>query len=321
MRRLERLTWTHAWTSVVGCIHGCLKFLDIAPNLSWLFGGTGHAFLINMSQDGSCPSGPTAWNTTRFYELGANLGYTIEGVFGNKREPGWKKIQERAWELARSSIDNNLPVFGWELAIPEYYVITGYDQVGYYFDSPAADAGPNPKPWRDVGESGIGMLEILTLKPAEPVNKEQIIQDALAFVIAFNEGSAEWVLPGYRSGQDAYDVWIEALKSGKATLMGHAYNSAVWAECRKNALAFLQEAKREINGKLGASIHGSIRSYGEIAQRLTNVSALYPFLENNRDGKVGKNPKSKKAVEHLKAAKRAEAEGIGYLKDLLKELS
>ena len=321
MRRLERLTWTHSWTSVMGCIHGCLKYLDIAPNFSWLFGGTGHAFLINMSRDGSCPSGPTAWNTTRFFELGENLGYKIEGIFGNKREPKWEEVQERAWELTRSAIDNNMPVIGWELAIPEFYVITGYDRVGYYFDGPAADAGPSPKPWRDLGESGIGLLEILALTPTEPAKKEQIVRDALAFAIAFNEGSTEWVLPEYRSGQDAYDAWIEAVRSGKSSLMGHAYNSAVWAECRKNALAFLQETKREIDGKLGESINGAIRSYGEVAQQLTNVSELYPFFENNRDGKVGKNTKSEKTVEHLKAAELAETEGIGYLKDLLKELS
>lgn len=70
MKKLSNLNWTPAWTSLVGCIHGCLKHLGIDPGFSWLYGGTGHAFIINMSQDGSCPSRPTAWNTSRFYELG-----------------------------------------------------------------------------------------------------------------------------------------------------------------------------------------------------------------------------------------------------------
>lgn len=143
MKRLSNLSWTPAWTSVVGCLHGCLKYLNIDPGINWLFGGTGHAFLINMSQDGSCPSGPTAWNTSRFYYLGRNLGYSIEGIFANNSQPDWKDKQHDAWELTKSALEKDLPVVGWELAIPEFYVVDGYDEIGYYYNGPGAEGGPN----------------------------------------------------------------------------------------------------------------------------------------------------------------------------------
>jgi hypothetical protein len=321
VKKLNNLTWTPAWTSVLGCIHGCLKYLHIAPDFSWLYGGTGHGFLINMSQDGSCPSGPTAWITSRFFELGKNLGYSIEGIFGDKRKPGWKETQEKAWDFTKTALDNGTPLFGWELAIPEFYVIEGYDEVGYYYNGPGSEMGPSPKPWMELGDSEIGMIEVYSVQPVQPAKDEEIVKEALSFAIAFNEGSPNWVLPEYRAGQKAYKAWIDAVESGRAILMGHAYNAAVWEECRRNGLAFLQEAKQRLAGQSNGAFNGAIRSYGEVAKQLKKITELYPFFENNREEEMGQNPKSEQAVEHLKTAKTAEAKGAKYLEEILEGLS
>jgi hypothetical protein len=320
MKKLPNLIWTPAWTSVVGCIHGALKFLKIDPGFSWLFGATGHAFIINIFQDGSCPSGPTAWNTSQFYALGKNIGYNIEGVFGDKRQPGFKEKQIKAWELTKAALNQNIPVVGWELAIPEWYIIHGYDDAGYLYNGPGADMGPSPKPWRKLGKTNIGMVEIYSINPTQPAKDNITIREALAFSIAFNQPSSEWLLPGYLAGQDAYKIWIQAVSTGKAMLMGHAYNSAVWAECRQNATVFLREAKSRLPGIADKTFDDAIRSYSEVAKQLKDITELYPFFENNREEPVGINPKSEKAAEHLQVAKTAEEEGLGYLKDILKSL-
>ncbi len=317
MKRLSNLAWTPTWTSIIGCIHGSLKFLDIAPSLGWLFGGTGHGFIINMSRDGSCPSGPTAWNTSRFYELGVNIGYQMNGLFADKRQPGFKDKQIEVWEIAKTSIDQYLPVIGWELAIPEWYIIDGYDDVGYYYNGPGADQGPRPKPWRKLGKTDIGMAEVYSIKPVQPADDKQTIKEALSFALAFNQGAKKWVLPEYLAGQGAYQVWIDAVSSGKAMLMGHAYNAAVWGECRENALVFLQEAKDRIPGVVDKAFDGAIQSYSEVAKHLKDVTELYPFFENTREEPIGNNPKSQKAAEHLQAARNAEAEGDDFLKEIL----
>ena len=321
MKKISGLSWSPAWTSLVGCIHGCLKYLDIAPSLPWLFGGSGHGFIINMSKDGSCPSGPTAWKTTRFYDLGKNLGYRIDGIFGDKRQPGFKEKQIKAWESTKSALDQDLPVIGWELAIPEWYVVEGYDDVGYYYNGPGADMGPSPKPWRKLGKTGIGLLELYSIKPSPPAEDKVIIKEALSFAITFNQGSVKWVLPDYLAGQDAYQVWIDAVSSGKAMLMGHAYNAAVWEECRQNATAFLQEAKKRVPRIADKAFVSAIQSYTEVAKQLKAVSELYPFFENNREEPVGKNPRSEKAAEHLLAAKTAEMNGSISLEEIIKGLS
>lgn len=317
MKRFPSLTWTPAWTSILGCIHGCLKYLDIAPSMGWLFGGTGHGFLINMSIDGSCPSGPTAWNTSRLFELGLNLGYKVDGLFSDKRQPDWKGFQKEAWEMTKFSLDQGLPVVGWELAVPEWYIINGYDETGYYYNGPGADSGISPKPWDELGDTGIGMLEILSINPAVPAEDAIMIAEALEFSIAFNKGSKDWVLPEYVAGQEAYQAWIEAVSSGKALLMGHAYNTAVWEECRRNAVAFLREAKTRIPGIADEAFERAIQAYSDVANQLKEITELYPFFENNGEGQVGVNPKSEKATKLLQAAKKAEEQGTEHLEEIL----
>ena len=140
MKMLENCRWSMAWVSHLGCIKGCLDFLGIEIGNAWLYGGTGHAFVINLHKE-VCPSGPTAWNTTKLFELGRNLGYKLDSVFASKGQANFAEMQKRAWEHTQSAIDQGIPCYSWELEIPEFYVVYGYDDAGYYFSGPGCDEG------------------------------------------------------------------------------------------------------------------------------------------------------------------------------------
>ena len=116
IKELKGLRWNCAWTSHMGCIKGCVDWLSAhdrmpAVTRAWLFGGTGHAFIINFSPD-ACPSGPTAWHTEMLFKNGANLGYEIDGVITWKRKPDFAAKQEAAWTYVRRCIDEDIPVYG-----------------------------------------------------------------------------------------------------------------------------------------------------------------------------------------------------------------
>ncbi len=49
MKKLENLRWKNRWTSHLGCIKGCLDYLNLDVTDAWLFGATGHAFIINVA--------------------------------------------------------------------------------------------------------------------------------------------------------------------------------------------------------------------------------------------------------------------------------
>jgi AraC family transcriptional regulator len=48
-KKLENLRWSNRWTSHLGCIKGCLNYLSLDVSDAWLFGATGHAFIINIA--------------------------------------------------------------------------------------------------------------------------------------------------------------------------------------------------------------------------------------------------------------------------------
>ncbi|MEJ2705134.1 MAG: hypothetical protein P8Z79_22065 [Sedimentisphaerales bacterium] len=149
-KQLEGLRWVPRWASHVGCIKGCLNYLGIDVSDAWLFGATGHAFALNISP-GLCPSGPTDWDTSRFLKLGRNIGYIVECIdeYCPKQNHHLRQVQEQAWDFTRRAIDKNHPCYGWELDIPEYFVIYGYDETGYYTLSCALDLGHNRRKWTD----------------------------------------------------------------------------------------------------------------------------------------------------------------------------
>jgi len=47
-KKLENLRWRPRWISHLGCIKGCLEYLGVDVSDAWLFGATGHAFVINL---------------------------------------------------------------------------------------------------------------------------------------------------------------------------------------------------------------------------------------------------------------------------------
>ena len=47
-KKLENLKWQPRWISYLGCIEGCLDYLELDVSDAWLYGITGHAFAINL---------------------------------------------------------------------------------------------------------------------------------------------------------------------------------------------------------------------------------------------------------------------------------
>jgi hypothetical protein len=319
-RQLENLKWVPSWVSHLGCVKGCLDYLGIEVSNAWLFGGTGHAFVINIGSD-ACPSGPTAWKTNMLSVLGRNLGYEADCLFGTKYDEDLATLQGRAWDFTRSALDQGIPCFGWELEIPEFYVIYGYDDIGYYFSGTECDDGKGPKAWQELGDTGIGVVELYSVRPGEAADDSTVVREALSFAIEHAASPSKWIFPDYRAGTDGYNLWIQGLKAGKSIRMGMAYNAAVWASCRRNGVDFLQEASERIGGGLEPTFDRAIGHYQLVAGHLKAVTELYPFAESYSQSPIGVDDKSKAAVAELELARDAEAAGLVELASIVAKLT
>lgn len=315
-KKLESLKWSPKWTSHLGCIKGCLDYLGIDVTDGWLFGATGHAFILNIHEV-VCPSGPTAWRTSRLMELGRNIGYETEGVFGSRTEEDFEDKKAKAWETTRKALDAGLPCYGWELDIPEYYVIYGYDDDGYYF-SGVGDEGKGVKPWNELGESDIGMLEMYSVKAVDRAGDAKTVKEALEFALEYSKDPEKWTFPKYKTGLEAYDQWIEALESGEADAWGMAYNTFVWQECRAYAVGFLKQAKDKLDPELAPLFDEAAGYYEAVSDSLKRVTELFPFPPKGEEVKDAELCKA--AVGHLEKARESEASVLRLLEDIASRL-
>ncbi len=124
MKKIPGLEWRQHYNEHMGCIKGCLESLGIQTSLPWLFGATGHAFVLNMKEDVDleCPLG---WDYRTIHALAPNVGYRVEqldtalGIAPTAEELVVKR--KEAWDLIRGYLDRGLPCYGWELSfIPAY---------------------------------------------------------------------------------------------------------------------------------------------------------------------------------------------------------
>ena len=316
-KELENLRWRPQWVSHLGCVKGCLDYLGMDVSDAWLFGATGHAFIINV-HDVVCPSGPTAWNTEMLRKLGKNVGYETHGLSANRKDADFEQKRKLIWENAKLALDNGLPTYGWELDVPEYYVVFGYDDVGYYYSGPMCDDGAGPKPWRDLGESDIGVLEMYSLVEGEAADDRTTVKEALAFALAFAQSPAEWVFPKYKAGLGGFDNWVKAVEGNIAHGHGVAYNAVVWHECRRFAVEFLKEAKERLGGP-AAPFDEAIASYEAVAENLKKVVELFPF-HGLKSEHIQDEGRRAEAAEALRAAREAEAAGLAALAKIRDEL-
>jgi hypothetical protein len=319
-KMLENLDWRCKWVSHLGCVKGCLDYLGIDASDAWVYGASGHAFIINMHEE-MCPSSPTAWNTQRMLELISNLGCKLKGVCAHKSQENFTGKQEHAWELVKSAIDSDYPCYGWELDIPEYFVVYGYDENNYYFKGPQTNdpttSETKPKPWQELGKTDIGMIEMYAVKPAQAKNDSTLVKEALTFAIEHAENPAKWTFPKYMTGPQAYDNWIKALGSETANGFGAAYNAEVWHECRHLAVEFLKEAKERLaNPKLTALFDEACAHYEVVRDKLKEITGLLPFLSFD-PAHIKDASRREKVAAALREAREAEAKGLASLEKIV----
>ena len=280
MKQLEGLRFHQQGISHLGCIKGCLGYLGIDVSWPWLYGGTAHAFAINIDEAVDV-AGVTAWNAQMLFDLAPNLGYAVDGLSVWKHEAGdaYPERQRQAWDLVRAAIDRGLPCYGWELKAPygDWWVITGYDDVGYYYDG--WEAG-GPLPWNRLGDQFVPLLEVHSVGPHEPAPDDVVVAQALRMALKHAANPPEWIEPRSRSGPAAYEHWAGFLEAGTAKRDHHTYNAQVWLECREMAVAFLHEVQTRLPGRCDALIDEAAGHYALVRDRLQALLELHPPREH-----------------------------------------
>lgn len=116
----------------------------------------------------------------------------------------------------------------------------------------------------------------------------------------------------------------ELCPSGPTAWPEEKSNAQCWAECRRNATKFLELANKRLEGtEVRLCLTKAILCYSRVWRQLDVVAKLFPFDHRDRKGMNANwadKTRREKAARALRAARKAEREGLTALAELAKTL-
>ena len=280
-------------TTLMGVLKGVADYFGIAVSDAWLFGGSGHAFLINIHEK-LWPSGPYVWKYEAFYKLVRNLGISMTdlGYFGAKSTPDERGKVE---EVLKRNIDAGIPC---SLLNMENQLISGYDDTHFIVEQPwPKDLSITPRTltfqtWKELGRRV--HINFFTFAKTRRANDKTIIKESLSFAVdtTRNPDGYEERREHFHIGLGAYDVWIKAVKDGYGTRHGNWWNATVYSECREMASRYFSKIAQKHPGKISRKAEELSIQYNRLAK----------LLGKARDHKLG----DWKKVKTLQDAQKTE---------------
>jgi beta-lactamase regulating signal transducer with metallopeptidase domain len=317
---IESLERFPSWMTQPGGYVACSRYLGMEHSPAWLYGGSAFAFALNVHRV-LCPSGPTAWRDQECNRLARGLGLEIEALLAFAGEENAARKREAHFERARQALEAGLPIIGWEMDIPDYYVVCGYDAEGNYLFRDFDDSIRRIHHSK-LGDTGIGAHYLMIVRPGEAAEDSTVVRQALEFALQVAAGGHGHG-GEYATGLAGYDRWIQALARPEAVLAGEhsgrgmAYNAACWAECRRHAADFLKEARERLGAEsLDGDLARAIEHYGTVAARLGEVPKLFPMDPAQGEAmreRLHDASRRARAIEALRAARDAEGKGLRVL--------
>jgi hypothetical protein len=276
--KLENYQMSCFNTTLMGVIKAVLKYYGYDYSDAMIFGGSGHAFLINIHKE-ICPSSPYVWHDDLFRNLLNNLGidmihlgfFTAENSLDDR-----KKVESELKE----ALNKNLPC---ALANLENQIITGYDEKQFFTAQPWPNNPDFPpatltfETWDEFAEDVHCCFNYFN--KIEPKDKQTIIKHSLKFALDIFNKPENFEAPDYGIGFNAYENWKKAiLELGDSH--GNWWNGIVWAENRKLASDYMKEIAGEFDGKKQELAKDLSGRYKDLSNILTEVSNKEISVQN-----------------------------------------
>ncbi len=279
------------WNSYLGSLSGILKAMGKEEHDLINVGGfTGYAFALpNVLKDIPCPSGPTSLG--KMWELileGTDaLGfesqlYEDEGCFPSQENivsPEDRLRVEKLFQVVKKSIDKNEAVILWGVPVPEYGIVTGYQDTRYEAstfrrlinqpeDLVAYDSLQSP-----------GSLHAITITKNKSDLDTQNVKITLKRALTLSNG--DLTEKGYIAGVKAYEEWANILENApadKSFYHGNSYVGECTLEAKVIACEFLKRLTENYPvGESANSLLAASREFGNVFELLKSFTQLFPF--------------------------------------------
>jgi len=168
---------------------------------------SGFAFRMWVDPEKLCPSATSIWDFESQKKWVENCGLICNyiGRYWDQDDIE-KERREKAIEIIRESINRGIPAVSWDIGIPEWGLVIGYNDDENSFEVLSVQGDYLNMPYDVLGKREVPILSVLTLAGKSDKSHERIYHDALKIAISHLKGN-EWC-GGNKSGLEAYPALI-----------------------------------------------------------------------------------------------------------------
>jgi len=149
---------------------------------------SGFAFRMWVRDD-LCGSATSMWYWNNAKLWVENGGFTCEYVgryWDQKKQEKEKRLEAVA--LAKRSIDSGIPAVCWDVGLPEWGLLTGYNDKDKAFAALSQVKGESKMPYKKLGKCEIPILFLLAFTGRTGKSEEDILRDTLQLAVTHLEG-------------------------------------------------------------------------------------------------------------------------------------
>jgi RNA polymerase sigma factor (sigma-70 family) len=326
-----------SWTSSAACMQIVLEYKEMVFSLLDIMGYTSLAFRINIFDGSINVAGPHIYDWRDIHTRGlSNLGIQVR-CFGSSvnRDQTPDAIIE-ALQFIHRNIDSGHPVMTWDMFIPEFGLIYGYDdhnKVLHAMDTNNLN-GKKTVPYSHLSLGLFDDLYLMEVIGYTPVDENEGLIRALEMILehAYQQENYDYAVSsdltstsiradisfitsiGSINGLAAYDVWIRTFENRQVEVLGNAYNTEIISEAREYAAQFLLKIANTASKVTLANLaQVASAHYQKVADSFIIMRQMFPFPSG---GNPNSGAESSKAIVALKRAKEEETLGLDKLKEM-----
>ncbi len=256
--------------TLMGVLRGALDYYEFPFTSPFVYGASGHAFLLNIHPE-LCPSSPYCWNHAPMFVLIGNLGIRINGLgfYHNQSSQQEREVLE---SRVRKYLDNGTPCY---LLNMENQLITGYDDTGFLTAQPWSctdfpQAHLTFGSWEEFG--GEVHVTFNALERSIPMVQKESIIASLRYAVNLHRNPAKHTSEPYGVCPNGYANWSRAIRNGQSGGHGGWWNGMVWSECRALAADYFREIAQSIQSVSEANAIAD--DYSIISQNLMQCADM-----------------------------------------------
>ncbi|RKN84535.1 hypothetical protein [Paenibacillus ginsengarvi] len=297
--------------------HTALKHLSLVE----VAGYTANAFRIIIDRERVNVAGYSAFEWPLHHkEQFENLGVSTRYEGGPTSMPPSPEELERALELIQWSLDRGIPVMAWDLFVPDFGVIYGYnDETRTLRCRHVTKDGELP--YEMLGRGQAPELYVIAVTETMAVDKRTMLRGALKLAVRHaREQGYKREDSNYRNGLAGYDAWIEAFGHRNVEVFGNSLHGVMHYDQRLFAAEFMKRVSAELQGESGADKQlGSLAGqaavhYDKVADNFAEFVKRFPFPKG---GDPNDAEEAAAAIRLLTETRFEEEQGVVLLEQML----